>query len=99
MVSWNGSAAQINFASQVTLILHDGKKTIRRVLSRADARAGIQFFTQTSPQISASLVVETPTGAVIIENTMVVNATTSEPLPSRVTPDMLPPGSGRFQKF
>ncbi len=95
VVSWNGSAAPIRYASRVTLVLRDGKVTTRRVLSRADARAGIQFFNSISPQVSASLVLETPNGAVFTEDTALVDAGAAAPRASRVTPDMLPPLGAR----
>jgi hypothetical protein len=99
VVSWNGLAAPITFATRVTLLLNDGRTTRRRVLSRADARAGIQYFSRTSPAIVANLVLETPSGAVVTEGTRLTAPGTVAPHPSRVTPEMLPPGSERVQKF
>lgn len=99
VVSWNGLATPITFATRVTLLLNDGRTTRRRVLSRADARAGVQYFRRTSPAIVANLVLETPSGEVVMEGTRLTAAGTAAPQPSRVTPEMLPPGRGRFQKF
>lgn len=99
VVSWNGQATPITSATRVTLLLNDGKTTRRRVLSRADARAGIQYFRRTSPAIVANLVLETPSGAIVTEGTRVTTAGSVAPHPSGVTPEMLPPGSGRLQKF
>jgi hypothetical protein len=99
VVSWNGAAAPINVASRVTLTLNDGKTTTRRVLSRADAKSGVQYFRRTSPSISANLVLETPAGVLVTEDAR-LGEMAEDGLPaSRVTPDMFPPVARQAARF
>ncbi|MBI5281230.1 MAG: hypothetical protein HY858_06055 [Candidatus Solibacter usitatus] len=91
VISWNGEADAILYASRVTVIIRDGDKTVRRNLSRRDARSGIQFYHPESGRIDVTLLLKAGNGQEFQESTRYSRPAGPAAELLRVTPDMLPP--------
>ncbi|MBI5084586.1 MAG: hypothetical protein HZB13_08320 [Acidobacteria bacterium] len=90
VISWNGEAEAILSASRVTVVIRDGAKSVRRSLSRRDARSGVQFYRPESRRIVVSLILKTGEGQELQEST-IYGSTPAPAAVTGVTPDMLPP--------
>jgi len=94
VISWNGGAEVVRFATQVTFEIHDGSEIIRRDLDQTEARTGIQFYRPRTGEVTVILQLRTANGQVFEENTTYLSRGKRRIPTTGVTPDMVPPVEG-----
>ncbi|GEM_PF-1489176 len=91
VITWNGIAEPIRYASRVTLLIRDGSDITSRELDGAAARAALQFYKPHSPQVTVALQLESTGGEHFEESTTYLHPSANRPHVTPLTRDMLPP--------
>jgi len=89
-ISWNGAAEAIQRAERIVLLIQDGDRTTRHILSKREAATGVHIYRRIGSEVNVTLEVHGENGGVEKESTLYTSSDFSPPALLRATPETTP---------